>query len=421
MKYIKVNTKEKKQLIENIGYLAILQGANYILPLMTLTYLVRVLGPDYFGLIAFSSAVIAYFGLISDYGFNLSATQQVSINRNNNIKLTEIFSSVITVKFLLTIACFFLMSFIVIAFEKFREYWEVYFLTFGTIIGQMLFPIWLFQGMERMRYITYLNIGAKLFFTFCIFIFVNKQEDYLLVPLFNSMGFVISGIFSMYIARKYFNVKFIFQPMCMLKYQIVEGWHVFFSSVAISFYTVTSTIILGLFTNNSVVGFYSAADKIVQAVKGLYAPVSQAIYPLIVKKIHENKKSGLEFIQKVTRLVGFIMFILSAILYFSAEKIVLIVLGENFNESVLILQVMSFLPFIISLSNIYGIQTMLNLGYKHAFSRILISAAILGVGLSLIIVPKYKGLGTAVVVVIVEIFVTILMYSYLKLKAKRNQ
>jgi polysaccharide transporter, PST family len=382
-------------------------------------YLVRVLGPEYFGLLAFATATIAFFMLITDYGFNLSATRQISIHRADKAKVNEIFSSVMMIKTVFMILSFGIMSLLVFGFEKFSQHWEVYFITFGIVIGQVFFPVWLFQGMERMKYITYLNIGAKAFFTVCIFIFVHEQADYLLVPLLTALGFIASGLWSLYLVKKKLDVSFHMQSLETIRFQLAEGWHVFFSSMAISLYTTSTVFILGIFVNNTVVGYFAAADKIVQAVKGLYIPVSQAIYPLIGKKIHEDKQAGLVLIHKTTRVVGTGMLMISALLFVFSEPIVHFLLGRQYQQSVLLLQIMSFLPFIIALSNIYGIQTMLNLGYKEAFSRILVIAMVMGLGLSLVLVPVYEDVGTAITLLIVEVFVTTLMYFYLKIKLRR--
>lgn len=414
-----INTEEKRRLASNVFSLGVLQGINYILPLLTVPYLVRVLGPEYLGLLAFASATLGYFTLVTDYGFNLSATRQISIHRDDKSKINEIFSSVMMIKTALMVGTFGLMVLLVFNFEKFSQHREVYFITFGTVIGQVLFPQWLFQGMERMKYITYLNVGAKAFFTVCIFFFVREQTDYLFVPLLTTTGFIVVGIWSMYLVKKEFKVRFIWQTRDAIKFQLVEGWHVFFSSLAISLYTISTTFILGLFTNNTVVGYYAGADKIVQAVKGLYAPVSQAIYPLISKKLHDDKQLGLAFIYKTTWIMGTFMFVVSTALFLLAEPIVNLLLGNQYQQSILILQVMAFLPFLIALSNIYGIQTMLNLGYKQAFSRILVFAAFLGVGFSFVLVPIYEGVGTAVILLVVELYVTLVMYFYLKMRLRR--
>ncbi len=418
LKYRLCNTEEKKRLMSNIFSLSVLQAVNYILPLLTVPYLVRVLGPEYFGLLAFATATITYFMLITDYGFNLSATRQISIHRDNPEKINIIFSSVMIIKTALMVLSFGLMAFLVFSIDMLGQHWKVYFITFGMVVGNALFPVWLFQGMEKMKYITYLNVTAKGIFTACIFIFVQEKNDYLLVPFFTSTGFIITGLWSLYLVKKYFQIRLRYQSVQNIKDQLYDGLHIFLSSIAISLYTISTTFILGVFTNNIVVGYFAAADKIVQAAKGLYQPVSQAIYPLIANKLDNNLKAGIVFVRYVTIVVGIGMFAISLALFILAEPIVNLLLGKQYQESIVLLQIMAFLPFIIALSNIFGVQTMLNLGYEKAFSRIVLVAAITGISLSLLLVPVYQAFGIAITLLSVEIFVTIMMAIYLLRKLK---
>jgi PST family polysaccharide transporter len=312
------------------------------------------------------------------------------------------------------------MALLILSFERFARNWEIYFTAFGVVIGQVLFPVWLFQGLERMKYVTYLNIGAKAFFTVCIFVFVKEQADYLLVPLLTAVGSILAGISSLYLVSREINVNFVWQTTSTLKFQLAEGWHVFFSSMAISLYTVSTIVVLGLFTNNAIVGYFAAADKIVQAVKGLYNPISQAIFPLIGKKIHEDRQEGLSFIYKITWVAASGMFVISTILFLLAESIVNLFLGEQYEQSVLLLEIMAFLPFVIALSNIFGIQMMLNLGYKKEFGYFVLITAISGVGLSLALTSLFKAVGLAVAVLSVEILVTAMLSTFIILKVKKG-
>lgn len=410
------NTKEKKRLLSNFFSLSVLQGVNYILPLITFPYLVRVLGVEKFGLISFANATISYFNILTDYGFNLTATREISIYRDNKEKVTEIFSSVMIVKFILMCVSFLLLTILVFSFERFKKDALIYFLTFGTVIGQVLFPVWFFQGMERMKYITLLNIVARGIFTVCIFIFIRKMADYIYVPLINSMGSIVAGGLSLRIVSKDFGIKFQIPSIEAIKHQLKEGWHIFISTVVISLYTTSNTFILGLFTNNTIVGYYSAAEKIVRAVQGVLIPISQTVYPYFSRLYSINKKRATIIFKRALYLVGGATLLISIVISIFSPLISKIILGPSFLESVLVLRILIFIVFAIGVNNVLGIQGLVAFGYKREFTKIVGICSLLHLGIITILIPMYSLIGVAIGTVITESFIAVIEYFVLKKK-----
>ena len=409
------NTEDKKRLLSNFVSLSVLQGANYILPLITLPYLVRVLGPEKYGLIAFAQAFIQYFNILTDYGFNLSATREVSIYRDDKEKVSEIFSSVMIIKFGLLILSFIIMTVLVFSFGKFRQDWLIYFLTFGMVVGQVLFPVWFFQGMERMKYITYLNITARLIFTVAIFVFIHQASDYIYVPFLNFMGSLLAGALSLWIVFRNFNVNFKLPSMADIKHQLREGWYIFISTMAISLYTTSNTFILGLFTNNTIVGYYSGAEKIIKAIQGLLSPVSQAIYPHISKLASGSKEKAIKFIRKIALLVGGASFILSLVVFIFADIIVKLLLGNQYQESIVVLRILAFIPFIVALTNMFGAQLLLPFNIKRLFTLSIIIPSVLHIVLLFFAASIFREIGVSIVAVFTESLILVFRMSGLYL------
>jgi len=396
---------DKKRLLSNFFSLSFLRGANYLLPLITLPYLVRVLGPQKFGLIAFAQAIIQYFVIFTDYGFNLSATREISIHRENKKKVSEIFCSVLLIKFALLVVSFIILSAVVFGFNKFKADWGIYYLAFGMVIGQVMFPVWFFQGMEKMKYIATLNILAKLFFTVSIFVIVRHEADYRYVPLLNSLGFIIAGFTGLWVVLRRFKIGFEVPAFAAIRREIENGWHIFISTLAISLYTTSNTVILGIFTNNTIVGYYAAGEKIIRAITGMITPLSQTIYPHICKVASESRERALSFVRKILMLIEVPLFLISIAVLLFARHISNLVLGEHFQESIPIIRILSFLPFIVAASIMLGSQTLLVFGIKRLFSMSIVFPALVHIVFLLFVTPFWGATGVAIVCVFTELLI----------------
>ena len=408
--------KNNSLLVKNFSSLTILQVSNYLFPLITFPYLVRVLGPEKYGLVNFAAAFVAYFNVFTDYGFNLSATKDISINRGNQNKVNEIFSTVLVIKFILFIVSLILFSALVFTIPKFSASSDIYIYSFLIVFGTILFPGWFFQGMEKMKYITITNITVKVIWMILVFSLIRSADDVLLLVILNGCSFILIGLFSLILLVRIFKVKFILPSFSQIKTELINGWYVFVSTASITLYTTSNVFILGLFANNEVVGYFAAADKIRIAVQGLFGNAGQTVFPHLSKMFLDSKKEAAVFVKKYRNYSVSIAVVLTLILFVFAKPIVMIVLGNGYESSINVFRIILFLSPIMLLSNIYGIQVMLTLNYKKEFFRIILFAGAVNLILSFILVPLYLEIGTAIAVVITETIVTAGMIAFVTKK-----
>jgi len=399
---------------KNAASLYLIQFANYILPLILVPYLVRVLGPEHFGLVAFGQGLIAYFNIFVDYGFALSATRRISVERNDLLAVSRTASSVWAAKGLLCIPALAILLLLITVIPKLREVNMLFLILYGVVVGKALFPIWLFQGMEKMFFIAAINLAMRLLVVAGVFTFVRRPEHYLLYAGLTSMGSIGAGIIGVIVAFYKFRLRPLVPSWGGIRQALREGWLLFLSTASVSLYTAGNAFILGLLTNPTAVGYYSAAEKIVKGVMNLLGPVRQAAYPRFSKLALESKSRALYWGRRMMFVMSGLGAGLSLVLLFGAPVIVKILLGPEYGPSVGVMRVLAGLPLLVGASNVLGIQIMLPFGKDRAFLTILLSAGLLNVILAVLLAPYWQATGMATAVVITETFVTTSMLVYLQ-------
>jgi PST family polysaccharide transporter len=389
------------------------QGASYILPLITVPYLVRVIGPEKFGLLGFAAATTAYFGILITFGFRLSAPKQLVVVKHDEKAISQIFSAVITSQLLFALVSFIILSGLLLVFQKFQVNWIIYYLTFGVIVADILLPSWFFHGMEKMKFIAFLSIFSKLLYTLGIFIFVKTEDDFYLVPIFNLIGTLVSGLAAFWIIYFSFKIKFRLPSLAHIVFQINQSKHVFLSSAVGSSYTISITFFLGLITNNTIVGYFSAADKIIKAIQGLFKPIITTLYPHINKLLDNNVKTAISFLKITMWILAGISLLTSLLILVFSKEITLIILGENFIQSAIFLKVMAPVPFFVTMGSVFAILTMLSFDRSKDLSKIYMKTAAVSLIATTILIYTLNGTGAAFSVLFAEVVATSLMVRYI--------
>ena len=369
-----VKTHERKRLIENFFSLSLIEGARYLLPFFTVPYLIRVLGAEKYGLIIFAQGLIQYFDILTDYGFSISATHEVSVNRDNKERIGEIFSSIILIRFFLMLFSFGILMVLVINIPKLRSESLLYLLTFGAVFGNIFSPVWFFQGLEKMKYITLISIVNRLFFTFSIFIFIRHSSHYIVVPVINSLASIVAGFLGLWLAFKIYPLKLKFH-MPTIFYLVKKSFFFFLSRLSISFYTITNTIVIGSIFTMEDVAYYGVAEKIVNLIRRPIDLSARVIFPF------SSYKKDRHFIRKIINFSGLIGIAMLIAVNLFAREIVYLVGGKDFYEAVVLLRILSFILPVVSIHVLMGSSVLVAFEKEKYFNSSVILGSILYIGL----------------------------------------
>jgi PST family polysaccharide transporter len=266
-------------------YLFLLTFSNYLLYFLTIPHQTRILGPDLFGLVGFAIAFTAYFKILIDFGFMISATEQVSIHRKDSTKISSILSNVTYARLLLAGASAILLVVLCLYVPTFRENYLLFMLFFIGSAAKSLQPDFVYRGVERMRAITIRSVLAQVFFMIFLFVLVKSPADILWIPALDAIGSIVALVFIMiHIYRLGYKIK---KPCSREVLATVKrGLWFFYSRIATNIYTATNIFVLGLSYGaaSSVLGLYTSADRLVSAGKQAITPISDSLYPHMVSK-----------------------------------------------------------------------------------------------------------------------------------------
>ena len=386
-----MNIGKYRQVIENFFSLSVLNAVNIVLQLITLPYILGVVGKANYGIYAYVFMVIQYIILFSTYGFNFSATKQISQLRDDNSAVTRIYNAVIGCK--TVIALVLVLAVVACSRWVFEESigFEMFLLGTGMILGDIMNPVWLFQGMEKMKYMTLVNSTSKILFTVLVFFVVRSVDDFYLLILLNSCGYLLAGILSLVLARKQFKVRIALPGVRDMIAQFKDGGAMFGSTFGMTLYRNAHVLILKHLASNEAVGLFSAAEKVIHGFQSVIQPAAQALFPHVSLRFKgRSVKENVALMKKVMLpFVGF-AFVAALFVYIFAPWISDVLCGTEFRECVPLIRIMSLVIIFGEVNCIAGIVGLVNMDRQNYFFR---SVLIAGVCSCLITLALVKGYG----------------------------
>ena len=396
----------KNKLLYNFSSLSLIQAANFILSLVVIPYVVRKVGADGFGIIAVAQVVIFYLSAITDYGFNRTATRDIAIYKTNPEKISKIFSTVLATKLFICIISFVLLIFLLQVVPLFHFHYNLYLLAFSFVLGQVILINWFFQGMEKMQYMAFTGLFSRLVFVILVFVFIRGKNDTPLFIFFMGAGNMIAGCISIYVAVRMYKLKLIKPAWADIMREIRNGWQVTITNLSMITCQYIGIFILRIFTNDTLVGYYSIAEKIYFAMKQMMEIFSQTIYPRVCLLVQQGKEEMISFFKKIYVPFLVLVTLASAIVFLFSSQILQFFIGHQYDYSVFLLRLLCVAVVLVCL-NIPSHLILFAADHKKSYLKIFAIGTALNIFANLLLTRYFDATGTVVSVLITELFITL--------------
>lgn len=404
------NNKTAKTLFSNFTYLSILEIIGLLLPLISYPYVIRTVGADNYGVVVFCQAIIAYVVIIINFGYNVSATRKISENRTNVFKIREIYSSIVYQKLLIFAICL-VSGLFVLIFLKY-DYSVILLGFIGLCIQEVFFPTWLFQGLERMKFITIITYVAKCSCLILIFLFVHDKKDYACIPVLYSIGGFFTSVLSVIILKKKFDIYFVKVSKYRMKEDFLESLPFFTSRLSAIVMERGNVLVIGTFFSYDMVAIYDLCAKIVSILKTPFSLVAQVIYPNVAKS------KNMLLVKKSIKIVLLFGAFVCLFVYLFAPNIILLLSDTSMLGAVSILKIMVLYVPIVGISYLFGASVLVVKGYSREYNLSVVYSVLLYILmlLSFISFSKVNLYTMALAFVAPELFVALYRICIVKYK-----
>lgn len=368
-KVFKNVSKDNNIIFKNFSFLSILKLVNVGVKFLLVAYLVRELGEINYGIYTWSDSVIQFFIIFINFGFNVYGAKYIIENKKSIKIINNYISGIFIIKLF-----FFILSFIVLYFLSFLDIFSTYsnylFLLLLMGVGEIFFPIWFFQGIEKLKTATYIIITSRIFLVVSTFLFVKLNEDliiYIYLIIFSNflMGFL--GVFTLI---KYHNFTFVKVSLSFIAKLIKEAYMFFLGMFLSLTFNLMTIFLIGIYYTMDFVSGFDIALKVVLVCIIPFDMLQQALYPTITR----NKNKLL--LKKMIYLSLIFSTVLFLIIFNFPDFFLKLFGGLEMIEHRETLKVLSLIIPFVALTFILGTCTLVAFGFNKEFNKSLILSSL---------------------------------------------
>lgn len=388
----------------NIGYMLVAQAGSFLAPLITLPYLTRVLGLEHYGMFAFGLALTTYLGLITQFGFNLSAVPQISRHRADAGMLAKILIAVLgsQVAFFVLLAAITVLACWMLAPDALRP---IIYCFLPNVIGMSLLIPWFHQGLEKTASVASLLLLGRLSSIPFVFILVKGPDDAWIAALLHSAGVIVAGGLSIGVAIRRSRLPWSGLDVRLARDLIRESYPLFVTNAAASLYTTSVPMLVGLVSGAANVGLYNAAQVFRNIATQLMGAIFQVLYPRSIRYYDEDHAEMKRFLNRYLMACLLLAVVGAATTIALAPLLILLVAGPEFSQAVPVLRILIVSVVIAVANNFLGVQSLVPFGLKSKLSRLVMLSGLISLVVTLPLAFYFGAIGAAWSVVLIELLI----------------
>lgn len=400
----------KSKVAKNATMMMLFNVIKLVFPFITFPYLARVLSTECYGTVSYVKAVMGYMQTIVDFGFLLSATKHVVEVKEDKEKIGYIVGDNILAKLLIaTMGAVGLVG-VSLFLPIVEENLLFTFLSYLTVVLSIFLCDFLFRGIEKMEIITYRFLAMKTISTVLTFVVIKDDSDILWIPLLDIIGSLVAVVL-VFVQIKKENINIRFSGIKKSWQYIKESSIYFISNMAAVSFSVFNTIVMGIFLTKTEIAYWSVSIQIISAIQALLNPISDAVYPEMIKT---KSKATLHKILKIFIPVvgaGCIVALCCAPLG------MYIVGGDNYLPATNVFRVLVPVIFFGFLAIIFGWPTLGAIGKVKETTRTTVSSVLFQITAIILVAVtgKISLYNVAVIRSLTEIVLFVLRYRYYRI------
>ncbi|MBD3723507.1 MAG: oligosaccharide flippase family protein [Flavobacteriaceae bacterium] len=407
-----------KEQIQKLSIYGFGQLFNLVTPLIIAPYIISVCGEENYGKSAVGMALAFFLIVFVDFGSEISGVREAAVNREDSKVLNKIFSVTYSVKLIILVVILFLSSIIFFYFEYFKQEKSLFFFSLTILVGQFLNPTWFLQGVENVKYITFLNILSKIFFLICVFLFVKKEADYIYINFYWGLGMILANVFVLYLLTKKYNFSLEIQKWDKLKSHFKKDFSIFSSQIFVSLQMYAPVFLVSYFGNNLLAGQYRIVEQIIVVFRTYILLFFNYTYPRVCYLLSLNFKKGIKAWLQFNGVNFLFVFLGMLVFFFFSKNIISYFTNEDLLHLSRLLKLATLIPILFAIS-VPLKQLILAFNYNryYVFSTYFLSLSTLF--LIVFLLDKFNIEGVFYSLILTEML-GIIFYLYKLIKEKKH-